>query len=59
MGVDNGYNNGDVIMDAGDNSNLKPMYYSPVTAKKMHHNALSIAHWDKANAMLEDAENQK
>jgi len=53
MGVDNGYNNGDVIMEAGS-PNLVPMYYAPITAKKQRRPALS--HWNKANALLKAAE---
>ena len=52
MGVDNGYNNGDVIMPA-DSRNISPSYY---TAKKQQRPAL--AHWDKANSLLHAAEQQ-
>jgi len=50
MGVDNGYNNNDVIMPA-DSPNISPSYYM---AKKQQRPAL--AHWEKANALLHSAE---
>ena len=54
LGVDNGYNNGDVIMDsesAEGHKNLTPMYY---WARKQRTPAL--AHWNKANALLASAQ---
>jgi len=50
MGVDNGYNNNDVIMPA-DSPNISPSYYM---AKKQQRPAL--AHWERANALLHSAE---
>ena len=54
MGVDNGYNNGDVMMDPKSEEgqkNLTPMYY---WARKQPRTALT--HWDKANALLAAAQ---
>ena len=54
LGVDNGYNNGDVIMQSDSEEgrkNLTPMYY---WARKQRRPAL--AHWNKANALLAAAQ---
>eukprot|EP00802_Teleaulax_amphioxeia_P005420 Tamp_05424.p1 GENE.Tamp_05424~~Tamp_05424.p1 ORF type:complete len:946 (+),score=315.66 Tamp_05424:413-2839(+) len=58
MGVDNGYNNGDVIMSS-DSPNVSPMYYSPVNARKQPRAALAMNHWNAANALLKSAEQQE
>jgi hypothetical protein len=57
LGVDNGYNNGDVIMDPesdeGD-ANLRGMYYGPITARKQRR--MALAFWGQGNRFLRAAE---
>lgn len=57
MGVDNNYNNGDVIMSS-DSPDVSPMYYAPINARKQPRVRLALNHWNKANALLHSAENQ-
>ena len=54
MGVDNNYNNGDVIMPS-DSPNVSPMYYN---ARKEQRVGLALNHWNNANALLQSAEKQ-
>jgi hypothetical protein len=46
MGVDNNYNNGDVLMPS-DSPNVSPMYYAPVTARKEQRVGLALHHWNR------------
>ena len=56
MGVDNNYNNGDVMMPS-DSPNVSPMY-APLNARKEQRVGLALNHWNRANALLESAEKQ-